>query len=150
MLCFEWWVFELLAIFSGLMSVEALAAEVVIVNIVSFIFMLPLGISYAASAFTGIFLGAQKVPQAKKYARLTMLFNIFLTCIVILILGLLRIQISHLFTHDDGTTFIIMDVLHIILLYIFFVMLFPFMFFDIIFRSCKKSTHITFNCWFDC
>ena len=120
MLCFEWWVFELLAIFSGLMSVEALAAEVVIVNIVSFIFMLPLGISYAASAFTGIFLGANKVPQAKKYARLTMLFNIFLTIIVIIILGLLRTQISHLFTHDDGTTFIIMDVLSIILLYIFF------------------------------
>ena len=31
MLCFEWWCFELLAIFSGLMSVEALAAEVVVV-----------------------------------------------------------------------------------------------------------------------
>ena len=57
MLCFEWWCFELLAIFSGLISVEALAAEVVIVNIVTFIFMIPLGTSYSASAFTRIFLG---------------------------------------------------------------------------------------------
>ena len=61
MLCFEWWVFELLAIFSGLMSVEALAAEVVIVNIVTFIFMVPLGTSYAASALTGVFLGEMKI-----------------------------------------------------------------------------------------
>jgi len=57
MLCFEWWVFELLAVFSGLMSVEALGAEIIIVNIVSLIFMIPLGTGYAASAFTGYFLG---------------------------------------------------------------------------------------------
>merc|ERR1740130_19289 len=57
MLCFEWWAFELLAIFSGLIGVTELAAEGVIINIVSFIFMLPLGISYSASALTGNYLG---------------------------------------------------------------------------------------------
>ena len=57
MLCFEWWAFELLSIFSGLLGVTELAAEVVIINIVTFIFMLPLGISYSASALTGNFLG---------------------------------------------------------------------------------------------
>ena len=57
MLCFEWWAFELLAIFTGLLGVKTLAAEVVIINMVTFIFMLPLGISYAASALTGNFLG---------------------------------------------------------------------------------------------
>ena len=61
MLCFEWWCFELLAIFSGLMSVEALAAEVIIVNLVALIFMVPLGTAYAASAFTGVFLGRGKI-----------------------------------------------------------------------------------------
>jgi MATE family multidrug resistance protein len=61
MLCFEWWCFELLAIFSGLMSVEALAAEVIIVNLVALIFMVPLGTAYAASAFTGVFLGRMKI-----------------------------------------------------------------------------------------
>ena len=61
MLCFEWWCFELLAIFSGLMSVEALAAEVIIVNMVALIFMVPLGTAYAASAFAGVFLGRGKI-----------------------------------------------------------------------------------------
>lgn len=86
MLCFEWWCFELLAIFSGLMSVEALAAEVIIVNIVTFIFMIPLGISYSASSLTGVFLGLEFIPQAKKFSRLTILFNSVITLIVIIIL----------------------------------------------------------------
>lgn len=120
MLCFEWWVFELLAIFSGLMSVEALAAEVVIVNIVTFIFMVPLGTSYAASALTGVFLGEMKIKQAKRYSRIVLLFNIIVTIIILIILGLLHTQISMLFTHDSKTVAIIDEVLAILFLYIFF------------------------------
>ena len=61
MLCFEWWAFELLALFSGLMGVAPLAAEVIVINIVTFIFMLPLGISFAASALTGNYIGSRKI-----------------------------------------------------------------------------------------
>ena len=57
MLCFEWWAFEFLAIFSGYISVASLAAEVIIINIVAFIFMMPLGISFAASSLTGFYIG---------------------------------------------------------------------------------------------
>jgi MATE family multidrug resistance protein len=57
MLCFEWWAFELLAIFSGYISISSLAAEVVLINIVAFLFMIPLGISIAASALTGACIG---------------------------------------------------------------------------------------------
>jgi hypothetical protein len=31
MVCFEWWAFELLAIFSGIIGVKELAAEIVII-----------------------------------------------------------------------------------------------------------------------
>ena len=75
MVCFEWWLFEILAIFAGLMSVEALAAEVIIVNMVSFVFMIPLGCSFAASAFTGFFCAFGKIKEGKKYTRLTLLFS---------------------------------------------------------------------------
>ena len=94
MLCFEWWCFELLAIFSGLMSVEALAAEVIVVNLVTLIFMVPLGTGYAASAFTGVFLGQRKIDKAKKYSRLTILFNSIVTVIILIILGTLHEEIS--------------------------------------------------------
>jgi len=87
MLCFEWWAFELLAIFSGLLSVEDLAAEVVVINIVTFIFMIPLGISYAASALTGYFIGRKKMDLARKYAMITLVFNTMITAVVVIILG---------------------------------------------------------------
>lgn len=68
MLCFEWWAFELLALFTGTLGVYQLATEVVIINLISFIFMLPLGISYSASALTGNYLGEGKIDIAKKFA----------------------------------------------------------------------------------
>ena len=88
MLCFEWWLFEILAIFAGLISVESLAAEVIIVNMVSFVFMIPLGCSFAASAFTGFFTASGKISEGKKYTRITILFNSILTCGVLILMYL--------------------------------------------------------------
>ena len=88
MLCFEWWAFELLAIFTGLIGVKDLAAEVVIINIVTFIFMLPLGISYAASALTGVYLGERRIILAKRYATLTIVVDVILTSIIVALLGI--------------------------------------------------------------
>jgi Na+-driven multidrug efflux pump len=86
MLSFEWWIFEILAILAGLISVEALAAEVIIVNFVTFMFMIPLGCSFAASAFTGFFCASGKIKEAKKYTRLTVAFGAIMT---LLALGLM-------------------------------------------------------------
>ena len=82
--------------------------------------MVPLGISIAASAFTGVFLGRQKINQAKKYARLTILFNIIITLVILIILWTCHDGISHLFTQDGPTVDIISDVINILILYIFF------------------------------
>lgn len=120
MLCFEWWCFELLAIFSGLMSVQALAAEVVIVNVVAFIFMVPLGIGFAASAFAGVFLGRGKISQAKKFSRLTLAFNVVVTVCILVVFHVCKRQITHFFTQDRQTVAIIDDVWGILVLYIFF------------------------------
>jgi Na+-driven multidrug efflux pump len=39
-----------------------------IINMIAFIFMLPLGISYSASALTGNYIGERKIDLAKKFA----------------------------------------------------------------------------------
>ena len=120
MLCFEWWCFELLAIFSGLISVEALAAEIIVVNIVTLVFMIPLGTGYSASAFTGYFLGQGKIDKAKYYSRLTIVFNIIVTAVVIILLATFREAISTIFTQEPKTVKIISDVMYILSFYIFF------------------------------
>jgi Na+-driven multidrug efflux pump len=56
-MCIEWWAFEFVVIFSGILGVRELAAMVAIMNINSFIFMFPLGVQFAASGLVGNMLG---------------------------------------------------------------------------------------------
>lgn len=118
MLCFEWWLFEILAILAGLMSVEALAAEVIIVTIVSFMFMIPLGCSFAASAFTGFFCASGKIKEAKKYTRITVLFGEIITLAVLGIIFAFQDKISHFFTRDEKVVEIVNSCFNVLYLYI--------------------------------
>lgn len=102
MLCFEWWAFELLALFTGTLGVYQLATEVVIINMISFIFMMPLGISYSASALTGNYIGEGKIDLAKKFALMTLFFCALLTSVIVLILGTWKEQITQLFTQEPN------------------------------------------------
>jgi MATE family multidrug resistance protein len=44
MLCIEWWSFEIMSFLSGYISVNAMAAQVIVVNISFVFFMIPMGI----------------------------------------------------------------------------------------------------------
>jgi len=120
MLCFEWWAFELLAIFTGLLGVNDLAAEVVIINLIAFIFMLPLGISYSASALTGNFLGEGKIDMAKKFAQMTVLLDIILTTVIVIILGTCQDAVTSLFTTETEVVAIFKKTMWVLLIYIWF------------------------------
>lgn len=120
MLCFEWWAFEILAIFTGYMGVEALAAEVVIINIVSFIFMMPLGISFAASSLTGNFIGQRNTKLAKRYANLAISFGVFASIFVLIFIITFNDALARLFTNDEAVIDVIKQVLWVVVLYIFF------------------------------
>jgi MATE family multidrug resistance protein len=119
MVCFEWWAFEFLAIASGYISVAALAAEVVIINIVSFIFMLPLGISFSASALTGNYLGAGKINIAKRLSSLSIIFGLICISFVILLMHYNTEKIARLFTNEPEVVEITKSVMWVLLLYIF-------------------------------
>ena len=120
MLCCEWWIFELLAIFTGLLGVEQLAAEVLIINIITFIFMVPLGISYSASALTGNYLGENKIDLAKKFARMTVIFNIIVTSVIVLLLGVFQDWVASLFTKEPNVVGVFKQTMWILLIYIWF------------------------------
>lgn len=120
MLCFEWWAFELLALFTGLLGVDQLATEVMIINMISFIFMLPLGISYSASALTGNYIGEGKIDLAKKFAQMTIIFCIFCTSIIVLALYLFKDSVTSLFTKEPKVIKIFDDTMWVLLIYIWF------------------------------
>jgi len=89
-------------------------------NLVQLIFMIPLGTSYAASAFTGYFLGQMKIDKAKKYSRLTILLNVLATIVIIILLLAFHDQVAALFTSDPGTVEVVNKVLYMMTLYVFF------------------------------
>lgn len=51
--CFEWWAFEVLAIFSGWLGTDSLSAQVAVINVIALIFMVPFGIQMSASSLVG-------------------------------------------------------------------------------------------------
>lgn len=44
LMCIEWWAFEFVIIFSGIIGVKELAAQVAIMNVNGFVFMFSLGV----------------------------------------------------------------------------------------------------------
>lgn len=86
MLCLEWWALEFLAIFSGLISVRDLAAQVVIIQIVGLIFMIPLGISFTSSALVGSYLGEEKINLAKRFAIFTVELDVLIVTLILVLL----------------------------------------------------------------
>jgi MATE family multidrug resistance protein len=120
MLCFEWWAFELLALFSGYMGTEYIASEVIVINITSFMFMIPLGVSYSAASLIGLYLGEKKVHLSKRFAYLTMIFNLIIVGIICILLSVYRKNISEIFTKEPQVNAVILDVMGILIFYIFF------------------------------
>lgn len=119
MLCFEWWALEVLALFAGRLGVNELAAQVLAIQIVGFIFMLPLGIAYAASALTGNYLGEGKVELAKSFARMVVIFDIGCTTVIVFLIAVFNKQVSEIFTQEKDVVSMFRSTVWAICLFIF-------------------------------
>lgn len=71
MVCFEWWCFDIILIFTGFLGVAEQAAQTVFMN-VSVVFFCPaLGLQTAVSCKIGNEIGRQNVEKAKAYLRVS-------------------------------------------------------------------------------
>lgn len=100
MQCFEWWAFELIAIFAGLLSVKDLAAQVAIINTIGIVYMIPLGVQFAASGMVGNMIGARNPKQAQKYALCAVLLAVIIVSIVSIVFNIIPEIIGGIFTKD--------------------------------------------------
>ncbi|KAF4789779.1 Multidrug and toxin extrusion protein 2 [Turdus rufiventris] len=110
MLCIEWWTFEIGSFlaankgggksFPGLISVVELGAQSVIYELACVAYMVPLGISVAASVRVGNALGAGNVEQAKTSCITALLCTGVFAVVVAALLGSLRNVVGYIFTND--------------------------------------------------
>lgn len=67
----EWWAFEIMAIFAGLIGVSEQAAHIILMNLCAFMFMLSLGMQTATVTTVGQEIGAVNIKRAKEYFGIT-------------------------------------------------------------------------------
>ena len=88
MICASWWAFELITFMAGILGVLELSSQTVAIQVMILVCMLHLSVSEAVCALIGNCIGANNVPLAKRFFKLTMTAMIVLivlfgvTCIV--------------------------------------------------------------------
>ena len=60
MLCSEWWAYEILSLFAMWKGTDAVAAQTIIGQTASLVFMIPLGLGVASASLVGNAIGAKK------------------------------------------------------------------------------------------
>ena len=116
--CAEWWVFELLAIFAGMLGTHQQAAQVAFQNIVALLYTIPLGVQFAASALVGTKVSQGNVEQAQRYALTSVLFGLSTMLGFILFLMGNQEWVARLLTSDSTDIFYIKSCMSIMSMYL--------------------------------
>lgn len=116
---FEWWIYEIGTVLTGLISVTELGAQAVLYQVVIFLYMIPLGMGTAVGIRVGNALGAGNAEQAKSSSTVALLSTGILITFDVTVIGASRTVIARLFTTDEGiialaaSTLLIYSLFHI-------------------------------------
>ncbi|KAI0380834.1 mate-domain-containing protein [Hypomontagnella monticulosa] len=105
---------EALTLAAARFGTAQLAAQSALVTLVSTTYIVPLGVSMAASIRVANWIGAEATSAAKFSARVAVVFGIILSTINTVLLGSLRYKVPYLFTHDTEVIDILVKAIPII------------------------------------
>ncbi|CAL8304714.1 unnamed protein product [Gadus morhua 'NCC'] len=98
--CLAWWVYEAGGFLTGLISEVELGAQAIVYEIAAFVYMIPMGVSVAASVRVGNALGAGNTEQAIMSSKLYVIVGAIAACITAVVLGVSKDVIGYIFTTD--------------------------------------------------
>jgi len=98
----EMWAFQGASLLAGLLGETPLAAHVIVLNLASMSFMLPLGISIAAATRVGNLVGAGRRHQAQRAAWVSLVLGAMVMAASALTFVALRHVLPRIFTSDPG------------------------------------------------
>jgi MATE family multidrug resistance protein len=113
----DWLGFEVLTFMSSFLGNINLAANVVLFNFISLIFMIPLGISFAITSLVGNSIGGAQVINAKKYSIIGILTGISIVGFFTILIIIFRHEIPYIYTSEENVVEIVRSLLGI---YVFF------------------------------
>ncbi|CAL8267956.1 unnamed protein product [Merluccius merluccius] len=98
--CFAWWVYEAGGFLAGLIGEVELGAQAILYQLAAFVYMIPMGMSVAASVRVGNALGAGDTEQAKLSAKTSVVCTVIVASFVGVFLGVSKDVIGYIFTTD--------------------------------------------------
>ncbi|XP_059829524.1 multidrug and toxin extrusion protein 1-like isoform X1 [Hypanus sabinus] len=117
MLCIEWWGYEVGIFLAGLMNEIQLGAQCIIYQILTAVYMIPLGFSVSASVHVGNALGARHPQKAKTLARVGLLCTGSCAAVTCAILSSVSHVLGYIFTSDKEIILLVADVLPLVIIH---------------------------------
>ncbi|KAH6586170.1 hypothetical protein BASA50_000636 [Batrachochytrium salamandrivorans] len=117
MVCSEWWAFELVALASGMLGEQSLAAQSIILNTCSITYIPPMSFSIATSTRIGNSLGANRPFSAKVVATTSYIIGVLMAIANCLVLLSVRTNWGFLFTSDAGVVRVVSEVMPLVALF---------------------------------
>uniref|UniRef100_A0A8C5DG96 Multidrug and toxin extrusion protein n=1 Tax=Gouania willdenowi TaxID=441366 RepID=A0A8C5DG96_GOUWI len=100
MVCFEWWIWEIGGFLAGLLGELDLAAQHVLMEIGTIMYMFPLGVQAAACVRVGNALGAGNTPRAIITCKVTLLLVVMLAVVQGVVIACSKSILGRIFTSD--------------------------------------------------
>ncbi|XP_072909321.1 multidrug and toxin extrusion protein 1-like isoform X4 [Hemitrygon akajei] len=117
MLCIEWWSYEVGIFLAGLVNEVQLGAQCIIYQILTAVYMIPLGFSVSASVHVGNALGARNPQKAKTLARVAVLCTGSCAAVSCVILRSVSDVLGYIFTSDKEIILLVADVLPLVVIH---------------------------------
>ena len=115
----EWWSYELLAMYAGMLSVEELAAHVMLFNLSIILFQVTEGTAFVVWNFVGNSIGEMKAKKTKIYVKAAVIVILAITVVIVILLITFRHQIAITFTEEENVDRLMEEVIPIFLLWVF-------------------------------
>jgi MATE family multidrug resistance protein len=97
-----WWAFDIFTLMASYVSPEAIAAQTCLRSIGLFTFMIPAGISSAASTLCGNSVGKENEELVKLYYRTTLFCSFTVSLFTIFVMWLFQDNFINIFTDQEG------------------------------------------------
>ena len=101
MICAGWWAFELITFMSGMLGVLELSSQTVAIQCMILLSLLHVSFQEVVCSLIGNCIGANNVPLAKRFFKLTLQVMIVLIAICMATTITARRQVAKLFTSDE-------------------------------------------------
>uniref|UniRef100_A0A667XWK0 Multidrug and toxin extrusion protein n=1 Tax=Myripristis murdjan TaxID=586833 RepID=A0A667XWK0_9TELE len=110
--CLEWWLYEIAGLLAGTISETELGAQAIIYQLSCIVYMIPSGLSVAASVRVGNALGAGNTEQAKLSCKVSLLCGFIASCFFGALLFALKDVIGYIFTTEEDMVQRVADVMN--------------------------------------